>query len=620
MSGSSDVNPAFEDLLAFLRDERGFDFTGYKRPSLMRRISKRMQDLDIPSYEAYRTYLANHPDEFVDLFNTILINVTSFFRDQNAWEYLREEIVPRIVEPAQGANDQIRIWSTGCASGEEAYTTAMIFLEVMGEDAFRQRVKIYATDIDEEALSKGRHGGYDSKEMEPVPAELRDRYFERVNSNYMFRPDLRRAVIFGRHDLVQDPPISKISLLLSRNTLMYFDTNTQTRILGSFHFSLRDDGFLFLGKSEALAARMDLFAAVELKRRVFAKLPVRRPARLEVPAQAREDTLGRLAAETMIREAGFEAAPVAQIVIDRDGLLALANLQARAFFGISPTDIGLPFQDLEISFRPVELRSRIEQVYAERHLIALRDVEWHVNGDIRFVDVQIAPLVGSTGDTLGVGITFSEVTRYRRLQDALQESKREMETAYEELQSTVEELETTNEELQSTNEELETTNEELQSTNEELETTNEELQSTNEELETMNDELNERSIELNQANSFLGAVLGSLEAGVVVTNEELVIQAWNSGARDLWGLTSDEVVGRHLLNLDVGLPLEEIRQPLREALSGDGNAGNELAVRAVNRRGREILVKVTVTPMENTDGDVDGVILMMQTSEDGSGS
>jgi two-component system, chemotaxis family, CheB/CheR fusion protein len=613
MSTRQEPDPAFEQLLTYLRDERGFDFTGYKRPSLMRRITKRMDELGISSFGDYQTYLASHEGEFVDLFNTILINVTSFFRDDGAWEYLRDEIVPRIVQEVDGSpKDQIRIWSTGCASGEEAFTTAMVFAEEMGEEAFRQRVKIYATDIDEDALTKGRHGEYTSKEIEPVPPDFRERYFERVNSNYTFRPDLRRSVIFGRHDLVQDPPISKISLLLSRNTLMYFDTETQKRILANFHFSLRDDSFLFLGKSEALAATTDLFAAVDLKRRVFAKLPGKRPPRLDAQIQPRADTLSRLASETMIRDAGFEAVPLAQIVVDRQGVLALANMQARAFFGIAPTDIGRPFQDLEISFRPVELRSRMEQVYAERHLISLRDVEWRVDGETRYVDVQITPLVASTGEIVGVGVTLADVTRYRRLQDALEESKREMETAYEELQSTVEELETTNEELQSTNEELETTNEELQSTNEELETMNEELQSTNEELETMNDELNDRSIELNQANAFLGTVLTSLQAGVVVVNTELIVQAWNAGARELWGLTPDEVVGRHLLNLDIGLPLDQVQKPVREALSGDGGGSRELVLEAVNRRGRDVIVRVGVTPLSDDGGAVHGVILLMQ--------
>ena len=575
-------DPKFEELLSFIRDERSFDFTGYKRPSLLRRISKRMQDIKVESFPEYREYLETHPDEFVQLFNTILINVTSFFRDEVAWDYLKQELVPRIVEQNDGTDSQIRLWSTGCATGEEAFSLAMVFAEVMGDEPFKARVKIYATDIDDDALSTGRHAEYDEKAVQPVPEDLRERYFEQRNGHYAFRTDLRRTVIFGRHDLIQDPPISRISLLLSRNTLMYFDTETQRRILASFHFSLRDNGYLFLGKSEALAARSELFVPVDLKRRIFVKAPREAPVRVQVPIGEPEDSLAQLAADALIRDAAFESVPVAQIVVDRNGNLSLANLQARAFFGLTPRDIGRPFKDLEVSFRPVELRSRIEQVYSERHIISLRDVEWRSGPDLRYVDVQIAPLVASTGATIGAGVTFTEVTRYRRLQQALEESKREMETAYEELQSTVEELETTNEELQSTNEEL----------------------------ETMNDELNDRSLDLNEVNAFLNAVLGSIQSGVVVVDRDLVVTAWNEGAHDLWGLRGEEVVGQHLLNLDIGLPVSDLRAPMRETLSGID--GRELRIAARNRRGRDVDMHISLMPLVGSDEQARGVIMLMR--------
>jgi two-component system CheB/CheR fusion protein len=615
---SEERDPQFEELLAFIRDERGFDFTGYKRPSLRRRITRRMEDVHIDSFVNYRTYLENQPDEFVQLFNTILINVTSFFRDEVAWDYIRSEIVPRVVELHDGIDGGIRLWSTGCATGEEAFTLAMVFAEGLGEEAFKARVKIYATDIDDDALHTGRHAEYTEKQMGPVPPDLRERYFEHRNGNYAFRTDLRRTVIFGRHDLIQDPPISRISLLLSRNTLMYFDAETQHRILANFHFSLREGGFLFLGKSEALAARSNLFVPVDLKRRVFTRaaraVPTRAPGQI-VPT---DDALAQLAADGLIRDAGFEAVPVAQLVVDRDGNLTLANLQARAFFALTPRDIGRPFKDLEVSFRPVELRSRIEQVYTERHIISLRDVEWRSGNELRYVDVQIAPLIATTGAVVGAGVTFTEVTRYRRLQQALEDSKREMETAYEELQSTVEELETTNEELQSTNEELETTNEELQSTNEELETMNEELQSTNEELETMNDELNDRSLDLNEANAFLEAVLTSLQTGVIVVDRDFVVTAWNESARDLWGLRHDETVGKHLINLDIGLPVDELRKPMRETITS--GIGKHLEIPAVNRRGRHVTSRVSLMPLIGSDGDPRGLIVLTQADGADGGS
>jgi two-component system CheB/CheR fusion protein len=372
---------------------------------------------------------------------------------------------------------------------------------------------------------------------------------------------------------------------------------------------------LFLGKAEAIANRSQLFTPIDLKRRVFGKVPRGDgPARV---AQLDDDghELSRLATETLIREAGFEAAPTAQIVVDPEGRLALANLQARMFFALAPRDIGRPIQDLEVSYRPVELRSRIEQAHTERHAITLRDVEWRVGEDLRFLDVQIVPLVSAAGEVVGCGITFTDVTRYQRLQQALAESKREAETAFEELQSTVEELETTNEELQSTNEELETTNEELQSTNEELETMNEELQSTNEELSTINDELQQRTDELNDTNAYLEGILSSLNAAVVVLDNDLGIRGWNQGARELWGLIEDEVHGKNFLNLDIGLPVDQLRSPIRKVLTGEEQ--EVVTLPAVNRRGRQIEARVTVTPLPMGDGEASrGVILMMESEEE----
>jgi len=599
-----------DDLLAYIKAQRGFDFSGYKRPSLSRRIQKRLQARRVTTFGEYRELLKRDPDEFVELFNTILINVTSFFRDEFAWDYLRETVVPQLVAQRSDGGP-LRLWSTGGATGEEAYSLAILFAEALGEEEFKRRVKIYATDVDDDALNFGRHGAFSAEQVKPVREDLREKYFLRENDSFVFRADLRRAIIFGRHDLVQDPPISRIDLLVSRNTLMYFKPDTQADVLANFHFALRDDGFLFLGKSEALATKTDLFRPFDLKRRVFTRVPRRTP---RVPVL--RDTAASLTqapSDAKVREAAIDALPLAAIAVDRDGKLALANLQARVQFGIGARDIGRPIQDLEISFRPLEIRSRIEQAYIDRHAVSLRDVEWRIGDDRRFLDIQIVPLTGFTGELVGCAVAFADVTRYERLQLALQESKREADIVREELQSTVEELETTNEELQATNEELETTNEELQATNEELETTNEELQSTNEELETMNDELHQRGLELNSANAFLEAVLTSIRLGVVVLDNELRVLAWNAGARDLWGLTPDEAAGQHFLNLDIGLPVDRLRAPIRGVLA-DGAVPKDLALEAINRRGRPILCRVNIAPL-GTDGSKAGAILTMQAEE-----
>src|ERR671924_515142 len=294
----------FEHLLEYLHQSRGFDFTGYKRPSLMRRVTKRMETVNIDDFTEYIDYLEVHPDEFASLFNTILINVTSFFRDPPAWECLMESALPRLLK---GPGSPIRVWSAGCSSGEEAYTVAIVLAEALGTKEFQRRVKIYATDADEDALTVARQASYTVKELQAVREELREKYFDKVNGRYIFKPDLRRSVIFGRHDVLQDAPMSRLDLLVCRNTLMYFNAEAQ-------------------GRLHALS---------------------------------------------------FDTSDSAQIVIDTTGNLMLANQPARQLFSIEPRDIGRPLQDLELSYRPVELRSLIDQAYTENKPVVSENIERH---------------------------------------------------------------------------------------------------------------------------------------------------------------------------------------------------------------------------------------------------
>jgi two-component system CheB/CheR fusion protein len=603
------TDPQLEALIEYIKSTRGFDFTGYKRASLARRTGKRMQSLGLESYGDYLDYLEGNPDEFVELFDAILINVTSFFRDREAWDYLREHIVPQLT--AKKSDSPIRVWCAGSASGEEAYSIAILLAEALGSEQFRERVKVYATDLDEDALGRGRAASFTAKEVENVPEELRKGYFDTDRGSFTFSKDLRRSIIFGHHDLVQDAPISKVDLLICRNTLMYFNAETQARVLAQFNFALNEAGFLFLGRSEMLLTRSKLFTPVEMKHRIFTKAERSTvPDRILVGSVEQRGELAEIGRGTLL-DAGFEMAQFGQVVLDEHGLLVLANQQARSMFGITLDDLGRPLQDLEFSYRPLELRSLIDRVYSERRTQSVRGVEWPTqSGGERVIDVQISPLVAEDGHIPGTVLTFVDVSTYSAVQRELEGSKRELETAYEELQTTVEELETTNEELQSTNEELETTNEELQSTNEELETMNEELHSTNEELETVNEELRGRTGELNSMNTFLESILTSLGAAVVVLDPDLQIRLWNEEARDLWGLDANEVRGQHFMNLDIGLEVERLKQPLRKCLNG-GSAKEELTVEAVNRRGKTIQCHVTCSPLKNASG-IHGALILME--------
>ena len=594
-----------------LRETRGFDFTGYKRTTLQRRLRRRMDARGLSSLSEYRDYLELEPDEFARLFDSLLINVTGFYRDPTAWQALRETVLPELLS-AKGPRRPIRIWSAGCATGEEAYTLAIVFAETMGAEDFMSRVKIYATDLDEDALQQARAGVYAERQVADVGEELRKKYFEVTGTRYAFRRDMRRQVIFGRNDLTRDAPISRVDLLVARNTLMYFNAETQSNIIRKFHFALTDPGFLFLGKAEMLLNHTNEFEPVDLRRRLFRKIGS--SALAEAPRMATANTGGSAEPATVLAAAALAAGPVAQLVIDRGGRLAAANIRAESLFNLRPRDVGRPFQDLEVSYRPIELRSVIEHVNADQRPVELTDVVWHrmPGSDPSVYDVSVVPLYRNSDEQVGVGISFLDVTRYRRLRDDLERSNHDLERAYEELQSLNEELETTNEELQSTNEELETTNEELQSTNEELETMNEELQSTNDELQATNDVLRLRSGELDAVNGFLGSVLRSLGNAVVVVTSELRVREWSPGAEDTWGVRADEAEGMFLTDLDIGLPVAELTPLLRQTLAGQPGRAK---VDGMNRRGRPVRIEVQARLLADPEGRAQGVILVMNEVE-----
>ena len=611
----------FEDLLQYLKQSRGFDFTAYKRTSLMRRVQRRIQTLHIERYADYTEYLEVHPDEFRHLFNVILINVTSFFRDPQSWEFLTTDIIPTVLANKK-LDEPIRVWSAGCASGEETYSLAMCLAEALGLDQFRHRVKIYATDLDEDALTQGRQAVYRAKDVvNHVSPELLAKYFELQGDRYAFNKDLRRSVIFGRHDLLQDAPISRVALLVCRNSLMYFNAEAQGRVLERLHFALDDSGFLFLGKAEMLFSRQDMFRAVDVRRRVFTKVgrPHAHGTFFMTPSNTTEPVDGRDEAN-VLRTLAFDSDPVAQISVDGSGVLVLANARARNLFNITTDEIGRPLRDLEMSHRPFPVQSLVDRAQSQR--IALAETECpyrNISGEVSYYDIQALPLIAGNGALTGFHLVFRDVTKFRQLQEALKHSNQELETAYEEIQSTNEELETTNEELQSSNEELETTNEELQSTNEELETMNEELQSTNEELQAANEELRQRGGELNQVNAFLESILSSMPDGVVVLDHELRVLAWNHRAGDLWGLRTDEVRGKHFLNLDIGLPVLQLTQPIRACLND--NDRRETVVDATNRRGKPVAIRVVCSRLVGaTDGGPPGVILIMREVLDDTGA
>lgn len=392
-------------LLAFLRRDRGFDFSGHKRSGLTRRVRRRMSAVGIDSLAEYLAYLEQTPDERARLFDLLLINVTAFFRDPPAWHALAARL-PSIVDLR--ADTPVRVWSAGCSSGEEPYTLAMVLCEALGAEAFARRVKIYATDIDDASLAVARLATYARAALESVPEPLIAKYFTHAGAALAVSEELRRAIVFARHDLLQDAPIPHIDVLACRNALMYFNTETQERLLGRLHFALKPSGVLLLGRAEMLLPHSSLFVPVDLKLRLFARAPKsapRTPRRPPLASTARAEAPrwrdANEPARAELRPTSPEADRVAQVV-DADSRVASAD---------------------------------------ERASRALRRAH------------------------LELEVTHEKLRAARREVQGMNEELRE---TNEELETTNEELRAMNEQLRVTNEELEATNEELQAINAEL--------------------------------------------------------------------------------------------------------------------------------------------------------
>ena len=402
----------FEALLEHLARHREIDFSGYKQSNLFRRVMGRLHVAGLGNCADYLAYLDEHPEEYTTLFDSILINVTGFFRHEAAWGYVGDALLPQLLA-IKPAAEPVRVWSAGCASGEEVYTLAMLFAEAVGPEAFRHRVKFYATDVDEEALAQARQGAYNDQDLEPVPAALRTRYFETAGSRHVIRPDLRRVIVFGRHDVLRDAPISRVDLLVCRNTLMYFDTEAQGRILARFRMALVEAGYLFLGKAELIPRHTHVFHPVNLKHHIFQRVATRAvDERLpERPSRGRRDMVPERATQRNRQAPGVSATP----------------LRAVTEFGPDASLVG--------GGPPVRHGGARERRRTAGQPTPSAEGPHAVPADL---------------ETLNA---------------ALQITNEELETSNAQFESTNEELGSMNEELHSTNEELEALNAELGTTN-----------------------------------------------------------------------------------------------------------------------------------------------------------
>ncbi len=532
----------------------GMDFSNYKDATISRQILRRMAAMQIPSLDAYGQHIARHRQELSELAGNFLICVTSFFRDPDSFEAVRRTL--RDVLKGKQPGDDIRVWIPGCATGEEVYTVAIILAEELGEYRDKYRIQLFATDINSDSVATARAGIYPEAALSDLDSALISRYFSARDGMYRIDQSLRDMTLFAHQDLVQDPPFVRLDMISCRNLLIYFKAELQERVMKIFHYSLLNNGILFLGKSEAVGRLGNLFAEKDRKHKIFLKRPVASPIVGSFPKMrglpgseirgTSEEKVAVTPASVLGHERLVEIYTPASLLMTSAGDLLEVFGDCGNFLAIKKGKADFNVYSLiKPPFR-AELRAFAHRVSRTKQSATSGPVAFTEDGKARlyrmavhfvgvsgldnpdlllicFETVEGRTTPTSAGESSGIGAS-----------DRINELEQEIVLNRENLQSVIEELETANEELQSLNEEAQAGNEELQASNEELETANEELQASNEELITVNDELGSRTQELSETNNDLTNILDSLHKAVIVIDRNLLVTRYNQIALDFF--------------------------------------------------------------------------------------
>jgi two-component system, chemotaxis family, CheB/CheR fusion protein len=556
----ADEKKRLESFLENVRNKNGIDFRSYKTPTIMRRLQRRIVATDSKDLEGYIQYLDRYPEEYEQLISSFLIKVTEFFRDRELFDFLREELIPKLVEKARRQDNHLRFWSAGCATGEEAYSLAILVCEALGDGLEHFNVRIFATDIDDEAIEFARRGVYSRSALSGLPEELIDRYFIKEDHNFQIGKRVRSMIVFGQHDLAQRAPFPRVDLVVCRNVLIYFTTELQRRTLQLFAYSLKEGGYLILGNSESTSPLSEYFSLENKKHKIYQRQgerflmpPASTTGPTPLPRSRSVTDMGPHEASRQSKERRETNAqrdskdyfllrfPVGVAVVDRKYNILSINAAARNLLSISDPAIGEDLLHMLQGAHYAELRAAIDDTFRKGRSSAPTRfaVEEVTTGEERYLQLTSHPQrdENEEGQVSSVMLIVNDITdlvqaeteleerleaanaeleritreaqdereHHEALNQRLVEANRRLTEANQELTSLNEDLQTTNEqylvtseETQAATEEVETLNEELQATNEELETLNEELQATIEELNTTNEDLHARSTELQE--------------------------------------------------------------------------------------------------------------------------
>src|SRR5262245_26950896 len=618
-----DLVEARSTIARILHNQVGHDFSGYKEKTFMRRVRRRMQISQEEDLGVYIERLRKQPEEVTFLFRDLLIGVTNFFRDKDAFDALKHTVIPKMFD-SLGAGDTVRIWVPGCATGEEVYSLAILMREHMDTLRAVPKVMLFATDIDEAALAIARAGRYPHALMDGVSTQRVDRFFVRDDASYNVVREIRDMCVFSSHSVIRDPPFSRIDLVSCRNLLIYLGAEFQGRVIPIFHFALRPGGYLFLGTSENISQFSELFQRLDSKHRIFqrrdhAASPLQFP--LFVPGNRttaeidvkREPVPATVNLRRTVESRVLENFAPPHVVVNREGdivhysprtgkyLEAAAGMPSRQMFALARRGLRL------------DLRSAFQEALETRRTAVRERVAVEVDDRIQVIRLTIEPLGNHDTDPLflilfsDVGVPQTQVEASVARRDlgemSAEQLERELRDTRERLQSTVEEYETALEELKAANEEMVSINEELQSTNEELETSKEELQSVNEELNTVNAELNNKIDELDHANSDLRNLFESTQIATIFLDGQLVIRSFTPAATSIFNLISTDR-GRPLTDIASHLEDNDLRRDVRVVLER-----GETIERQIRRSDGKTHYMMRMLPYRTRYNVIDGVLV-----------
>jgi two-component system CheB/CheR fusion protein len=624
-SRSEDVVRA--EIYAILHSHTGHDFSGYKTKTFLRRVRRRMQIGQLKSLSGYIELLRANHVEVMNLFRDLLINVTNFFRDPDAFALLESIVIPRLFE-GKSASDTVRVWVPGCATGEEVYSLGILMREHMDTLSIVPRVQIFATDIDDAALSVARAARYPSTLLDGVSPERRQRFFASDGDSFVLGNDVRELCIFSPHSVIKDPPFSRMDLVSCRNLLIYLGPEIQNRVIPIFHYSLKPGAYLFLGTSEGIGQQGDLFVTIDKKQRIFqarehvsprSRLPllISEGRSASAASEQREGRSGehryplRLSVEGQVLE---RFAPP-HVVVNAEGDVVYYSPRTGRYLEAPQ---GAPSRHLLTMARRglrLDLRAALREVTTTRNSVTRDNIVVDSDDDrVQLVSITVEP-IGNRGsgeqlylvvfESIGPSRARSDADRDERDAGETSGLERELRETRERLQSTIEEYETALEEVKSSNEELVSVNEEAQSTNEELEASKEEMQSLNEELNTINAELSGKVEELDRVNSDLKNIFESTDIATIFLDQDLIIRTFTPAASAFFSLRAADV-GRPLSELSSQLDYPEMSSQIRNVFDTGEAIVHHLAR---DTRGRYHMLRLT--PYRDKSGRIQGVVVTL---------